>query len=428
MLEDILVFIYCVCALGLFVMSINCYIMVWLFRRRLKGSYKNIEFLRQKFIDEKLPYPVVTTQIPIFNEYNVGERIINAVINFDYPKDKHQIQILDDSSDETRNLLKAIVERCARQGFDIQYIHRKDRKGFKAGALAEAMAEVKGDFIALFDADFVPPKNFLKQIVPGFLDEKVGLIQGRWGHLNDKYSILTRIQAIGIDGHFAIEQSARDWNELFMNFNGTAGVFRKQAILDGGGWSDDTLTEDMDLSYRIQLAGYTSCYMLDVCCPAEIPEDINAFKSQQFRWAKGSIQTAKKLLPRIIISKVGFFKKLQAFIHMTHYMIHPFMLLCAVLSLPIYLYTDFTFFGFSLSILFAMIILSSIAPSFLYLNAQKFFYDDWRSRLSYLPALVCIGTGLAFNNTIAVCEAIIGKKVALYARRKKAINRVRCIK
>ena len=272
-------------------------------------------------------WPLVTIQLPIYNELYVTERLIESVCRIDYPRNLIEIQVLDDSTDDTVEIAKAMVKKMKARGFDIVYIHRTDRTGYKAGALKEGHKSAKGELVGIFDADFVPNSDFLKESVPYFIDPNVGMIQTRWSHLNCDYSLLTRAQSMGIDGHFGVEQASRAWSGLFMNFNGTAGVWRKKTIEDAGGWQADTLTEDLDLSYRAQMKGWKLAFAPQVECPAEVPVTITAFKSQQHRWAKGSIQTAKKNLGKLFKSDASMFLKIQAFLHLTHYLVHPMMIL-----------------------------------------------------------------------------------------------------
>lgn len=355
--------------------------------------------------------PRVTTQLPIFNELNVAERLIDAAAAMAYPTGKHEIQVLDDSTDETRRIVAAKVAELRHEGINIVQITRKNREGFKAGALKNGLERATGKYLAIFDADFVPPRDFLLHAVPCFYSEpNIGFAQARWGHLNRNESLITRLQSIGINGHFMVEQTARNSSGLLMNFNGTAGIFRKQAILDAGNWQGDTLTEDMDLSYRIQLAGWRCRYMLNLIAPAEIPNDVNAFKNQQFRWAKGSIQTAIKLLPKVLRSDFSVFAKVQAFMHLTHYCIHPLMLFLAVMALPVLLigHPDlstvlFAVFGFLLA-------LSCTGPSRLYIVAENALENSPLKTLFLMPVMICFGCGLAVNNTRAVLEALFGKK------------------
>src|SRR5581483_4705383 len=278
--------------------------------------------------------PIVTVQLPLFNEMYVAARLLDAVALIDYPRDRFEVQVLDDSTDETQAICRAKIAEIAATGIDIKYIHRTDRTGFKAGALANGLKVSRGEFVLVFDADFVPPADILERTIHYFADDKGGMVQVRWDHVNRDYSRLTELQAMMLDGHFVIEHTARYRSGRFFNFNGTAGMWRRSAIEDAGGWSHDTLTEDMDLSYRAQLRGWQFIYLKDVVSPAELPVEMNAFKSQQFRWAKGSIQVAKKLLPAIWRSKVPFNVKLEAFFHLTNNFAYPLLLLLSMLLLP----------------------------------------------------------------------------------------------
>src|SRR5579862_646463 len=258
------------------------------------------------------PLPQVTIQLPIYNEMYVADRLIDRVCELDYPRELMEIQVLDDSTDETREIAELAVRRHAARGFDIQYLHRVDRTGYKAGALEAGLRAAKADYIAIFDADFIPPRDFLRRTLPYFADAGIGMVQARWGHINQDYSLLTKIQAILLDGHFVLEHGGRNRAGRFFNFNGTAGVWRREAIGDAGGWQHDTLTEDLDLSYRAQLLGWRFVFLPDVVSPAEVPVEMNSFKSQQHRWAKGSIQTCRKLLPYILLADVPLKVKVEA--------------------------------------------------------------------------------------------------------------------
>ena len=367
--------------------------------------------------------PHVTTQLPIYNELNVAERLIESAAAMAYPLDKHEIQVLDDSTDETRRIVAEKVAELRDKGYNIAHITRNDRRGFKAGALKNGLDSAEGEYLAIFDADFVPPRDFLLRSIPCFYHEPdIGFVQARWGHLNRNESLITRLQSIGINGHFMVEQAARNSSGLLMNFNGTAGIFRKQAILEAGNWQGDTLTEDMDLSYRIQLAGWRCHYMIDLIAPAEIPNDINAFKNQQFRWAKGSIQTAIKLLPRVLRSDFSLFAKLQAFLHLTHYCIHPLMLFLAIMALPVLLigHPDlptflFAVFGFLLAI-------SCTGPSRLYIVAENALQNSPLKTVFLMPVMICFGCGLAVNNTRAVLEALMKKPSGFIRTPKSGFN------
>lgn len=408
----LLLAVYVLAASGLFLYGSNCYLMVGLLICRYRTERARTRALieaGQVLFDTPATVPTVTTQIALYNEANVAERIIRAAVAMDYPAAMHEIQVLDDSSDETRAILDQLIPQLQAAGHAIQLIRRPDRSGYKAGALRHGLTRCRGEYIAIFDADFVPPRDFLRTLVPLLQQQaRIAFVQARWGHLNASNSLLTRAQTIGIDGHFMIEQCVRSDHQLFLNFNGTAGLWRKQAIIDGGNWQDDTLTEDMDLSYRCQLAGWTAHYCPDLVVPAELPERYTAFKSQQFRWAKGSIQTALKLMPRVMRSDASRFVKLQAFLHMTHYCIHPLMTLMAVLALPVLLQANRSLTTGQWIPVAVAILIAMTGPSVLYC-ASQFAQGRAQSRtLLYLPGLVCIGVGIALSNTRAVGEALCG--------------------
>jgi len=401
--------IYLLALVSLFTYGMNCYLlMIFYFLKGPKARRQHQE-IKEEFFRNVPPkdWPSVTIQLPVFNERYVVKRLIQSVCRFDYPKELLEIQILDDSTDDTADIAKATAAEMRRQGFDIGYIHRDDRIGFKAGALKEGLKFAKGELVAIFDADFIPHPSFVKETIPYFAHPEIGMLQTRWGHINSDYSLLTRAQSMGIDGHFGIEQAARAWSGFFMNFNGTAGIWRKTTIEDAGGWQADTLTEDLDLSYRAQLRGWKLKFVSDVVCPAEIPVTINAFKSQQHRWAKGSIQTAKKNLGQLFKSDLSLLVKFQAFMHLTHYMVHPMMLLVVLTSIPM-LYSQWFFDSLAYPIMiFTLLCLATCGPSSMYLFSQRVLYQDWKSRIKVLPFLMCLGTGIAVNNTKAVLEAFL---------------------
>ena len=422
---------YILASLGLIIYGLNTYVLLFLFRRSVAKTRQDQKQRKEEFLakaeslgDEA--WPVVTTQIPLYNERNVAERVIRAVAAFDYPAGRHQIQVVDDSNDETVSLVDEVVEELSKTGVWIEACRRDDRKGYKAGGLKVAMEKAKGEFIAIFDSDFVPEADFLREIMPLFKDEKTALVQSRWGHLNADHSLLTRAQSVGVDGHFVVEQIARTANGLFLNFNGTAGVWRKEAIYDGGGWQADTLTEDLDLSYRCQLKGWHLEYAIDVVVPAELPETYSAFKSQQFRWAKGSVQTAKKLLPRVLGSKVGLLTKLQSVFHLLHYVAHMLMLTLAVLSLPLSLLIPQVPVSVATLILVLPLILATAGPSVLYMVSQRYLYPKtWMKKFLYLPGMVALGFGICISNTRAVIEALVGVKSAFVRTPKRGATQVK---
>ncbi len=396
----------------LFLYGINSALLAFLYgRHKAKALLGDRELVSRFWANgnhDRLP--PVTVQLPIYNERYVVERLIDAAARLDYPRHLLEIQVLDDSTDDTTLLAAAKVAEHRAAGLDIVHLRRSNRDGFKGGALKEGLGRARGEFIAIFDADFVPPPNFILDTLPFFhQDDRLGTVQGRWGHINRDYSPLTAAQAIGIDGHFGIEQPARAWSGLFMNFNGTAGIWRTSAIIDAGGWQSDTLTEDLDLSYRAQLAGWRMKFLPHLLCPAEIPVQLTGFKSQQHRWAKGSIQTAKKLLPRIVRSAAPAFAKYQAFLHMTHYLVHPLMLMVIVATAPL-LSWDWLLPGWRhLWAPLTFLSLATFGPSILYYYSQRELYPDWRRRFRAMPFLMLLGTGIAVNNTKAVFEALLGR-------------------
>jgi cellulose synthase/poly-beta-1,6-N-acetylglucosamine synthase-like glycosyltransferase len=355
--------------------------------------------------------PRITVQLPIFNEQYVVDRLVDAICRLDYPKDKLDIQVLDDSTDETVQVAAAVVERYAALGHPITYIHRGNRDGFKAGALQHGMQSSKGEFIAIFDADFVPPEDWLQRVVDHFADPQVGMVQTRWTHLNRNYSFLTEVEAILLDGHFILEHGGRSRSQVFFNFNGTAGMWRRQAIEDGGGWQHDTLTEDTDLSYRTQLKGWKFKYVQDIECPAELPIEMTAFKTQQARWAKGLIQTGKKILPRIFKSDVPWRIKVEAFYHLTANISYPLMIVLSTLLLPAMIIRSFGGWLMMLVVDLPLFLASTFSVSSFYLVSQKELMPrNWPRTFLFLPFLMSLGIGLTLTNTRAVLEALFGIK------------------
>ncbi|HEY1307247.1 MAG TPA: cellulose synthase family protein [Vicinamibacterales bacterium] len=362
--------------------------------------------------------PPVTIQLPIYNEMYVADRLIDAVCQIDYPRELLEIQVLDDSTDETRAVAEQAVRRNAARGVDITYIHRTDRTGFKAGALESAMKVAKGEYIAIFDADFIPTTDFLRRTVPFFVDPAIAMVQARWGHINQEYSLLTKIQAVLLDGHFVLEHGGRNRAGLFFNFNGTAGIWRRSAIIDAGGWQHDTLTEDLDLSYRAQLRGWKFVFLSDLVAPAEVPVEMNAFKSQQHRWAKGSIQTCRKLLPRILRSKAPLGVKAEAFFHLTANFNYPLMCVLSVLMAPSMVIRYNMGWYEMLLIDVPLFFAATASVANFYMVCQRELHVDWLTRARYLPFLMSIGIGLAINNTKAVFEALFNKQTE-FARTPK---------
>ena len=359
-------------------------------------------------------WPTVTVQLPLYNEAEVAHRLIDACVNLDYPRSCLEIQVLDDSTDETTKRVAERVEYWANRGVDIVHVHRDDRTGYKAGALANGLRLARGDYIAIFDADFVPDPDFLRRMVPHFFEkDDLGMVQARWAHLNADDSLLTQVQAFGLDAHFAVEQHVREESDCFMNFNGTAGVWRRACIEDAGGWEHDTLTEDLDLSYRAQLNGWTFKYVPTTEVPAELPPDMNALRSQQFRWAKGGVETALKLVSRLWRSDEPLGVKLQGTFHLTAHFSFPFILLAALTHAPLLLMKGlghgpgelyFAIMGFGL-FGFTGFLLAQ-------LFAQRRLYPDWKRRLRLFPVFMAGTMGLSISNTNAFWQALWGTDTA----------------
>ncbi len=364
------------------------------------------------------PTPIVTIQLPLYNEMYVADRLIEAVCGIDYPRERLEIQVLDDSTDETRSIAEMAVRRFAEEGFDIKYFHRTNRSGYKAGALEAALGSARGEFIAIFDADFLPPREFLTKLMPHFADAGVGMVQARWGHINQDYSLLTKIQSILLDGHFVLEHGGRNRSGRFFNFNGTAGIWRRKAIDDAGGWQHDTLTEDLDLSYRAQLRGWRFVFVSSVIAPAEVPVEMNGFKSQQHRWAKGSIQTCRKLLPDILRADVPLGVKAEAFFHLTANFNYPLMCILSVLMFPSMVIRYNMGWYEMLLIDVPLFFAATFSVCNFYMICQREIHSDWLARLKYLPFLMSIGIGLSINNTRAVFEALFNKQTE-FARTPK---------
>jgi len=349
--------------------------------------------------------PRVTVQLPVYNERYVVERLIRSVAALDYPRERLQVQVLDDSTDETTGIVAGLIRELRQDGLDILHVHRRDRSGFKAGALQAGLPEATGEFIAIFDADFVPPPEMLRATVDYFTDPQVGMIQTRWGHLNRGHNLLTRVQALLLDGHLIIEQTARSRSGCFFNFNGTAGIWRRSAIEDAGGWQDDTLTEDLDLSYRAQLKGWRFVFVPDLVTPAELPVDMNAFKAQQYRWAKGAVQTCKKLLPAVWKSGFPLRVKVEATFHLTSNFAYLLLALMALLVHPD-LRQQGVHWESILAIDLPVFLMASFSIFLFYAAALRAGGVSWLRILFYIPMLIAVGIGLCLNNARAVLEAV----------------------
>jgi len=401
---------------GIYLFLLGLLACFGLYRYHLLAMYYRVKSRRPIATAGFDLWPSVTIQIPVYNERYVVERAIQSACEVDYPKDRLEVQILDDSTDDTSDIIRGTVQAYRKQGFQVCQVQRPTRRDFKAGALADGLTQATGEFVAVFDADFIIPRDFLKRTVPFFVDSGVGMVQVRWGHVNGNYSFLTQAQAMLLDGHFAIEQVARHQAGRFFNFNGTAGIWRKRTIEASGGWQPDTLTEDLDLSYRAQLAGWRCVYLPDLVAPAELPVEMNAFKAQQYRWTKGSIQTAKKLLPSILRSRLPWSLKSEAFLHLSSFFNYPMALLAGLglppilmglLKLPHRWYVDL-----------AWCLLLAIPGGFFYLCAQRELHTDWAKRIITIPWVLAVGIGLLLNNSRAVLDGLFGHE-AVFIRTTK---------
>jgi cellulose synthase/poly-beta-1,6-N-acetylglucosamine synthase-like glycosyltransferase len=400
-LQSTFIVFYLVVLVLLCIYGIHRYFLVALyFRHRHEAPVRS---------PDPAEWPSVTVQLPMFNERYVVWRLLNAVRLLDYPRDRLEVQVLDDSTDETRYIARSAVEEMRREGIDARYLHRDSRDGYKAGALRNGLDHATGEYIAIFDADFVPGAQFLRRVLPYFSDERIGMVQSRWGYLNRYYSLLTRLQAVYLDAHFIIEHLTRNRSGCFFNFNGTGGVWRKRCLLDAGNWQQDTLTEDLDISYRAQLRGWRFVFAADTVVPSELPIEVTGFKTQQFRWAKGSIQTALKLLGPVLHSAQPQKVKLEAFFHLTNNVSY---LLMIFLSLSMYPAMIIRFnMGWRETILLdvPLLIAATLSVSIFYLTSQQGLYGErWWRQLQYLPLLMGLGIGLSLNNGRAVLSALFG--------------------
>lgn len=372
--------------------------------------YRNVKpSPKGRFAEAELPR--ITVQLPLFNELYVVERLVESVCRLDYPLDKLEIQVLDDSTDETAKIAEATVEKFRQQGFDIRYIHRTDRTGFKAGALENGMKMAKGELVAVFDADFMPNPDCLRRMVDYFTDERIGMVQMRWGHINANYSLLTRLQEVFLDGHFVVEQTSRNRTGAFFNFNGTAGMWRRQAIEWSGGWQHDTLTEDTDLSFRAQLMGWKFVYLVDDEVPAELPVEINAFKAQQRRWAKGLVQVGLKLMPRIWHHPtLTLQQKVELFFRLFGNCAAILMIVLSLLHVPV-LIVRFNQGLFHMLLLdVPLMLFATFSVISFYGTAIYYRYPNNKKKLWMIPLAMAVGIGMVFSNTRAVLEALLGIK------------------
>ena len=372
--------------------------------------YYNSKFKRRDFLETSIDTSkIVTIQLPLFNEMNVAERLINAVCKIEYPKENLEIQVLDDSIDDTTKIVSDLIKLKRSEGLNIVHIQRDNRVGYKAGALKEGLQKASGEFIAVFDADFIPQANFLQKTLPHFHSKTIGMVQTRWEHLNEMNSLLTKVQAFALNGHFVIEQEVRNKAGFFINFNGTGGIWRKECIEDAGNWQADTLTEDLDLSFRAQIKGWSFIYLKDVTTPAELPSEISSLKTQQFRWTKGAIETAKKLLPTIWSSKLNLKTKLYSTFHLTNNLVFPFVLLTGLLNVPLLFIKNGGEFNYVINFM-SLFILAFISTFLLYILAQKNIHRDWIKRGLIFPIFVSGSMGMAINNSRAVLEGLLNKK------------------
>lgn len=376
---------------------------------RYKLSKKKNQFTPE--LADGTDWPMATIQLPIYNEKYVLDRLLKSVTELDYPQEKLQIQLLDDSTDETKELGAKLVHELFEKGFDIQHLHRENRIGFKAGALQEGLTKAKGDFIAIFDADFKPKKDFLKQLLPSFEDPKIGMVQSRWAHLNEKYSLLTKLQAFGLDAHFSVEQGGRNAGDHFINFNGTAGIWRKETIIDAGGWQFDTLTEDLDLSYRAQLNGWKFLFKEEVEAPAELPAEMNALKNQQYRWNKGAAECMRKNLYKVLINKsIRVETKVNAIFHLMNSAIFICVILLALLSLPM-MYIKFNHPELSTLFNWAGVFLITLPIlAYFYWTSEKRKHSGVFQFMYRFSSFLSVSMGMSLHNAIAVVEGYIGRK------------------
>ncbi len=415
-MEIVVIVLYILSLLYIFLFSMNQLHLTWIYKKDKRSGTQD-QPLNANF------EPLVTIQLPVYNEKYVVERLIEAVSKLDYPKNKLEIQVLDDSTDETSEIILKTIEALRPLALNLKFIHREQRTGYKAGALENGLKLANGEFIAIFDADFIPQSDFLRKTITYFSDPSIGVVQTRWSHINRDYSLLTQLQAFGLDAHFSIEQSARNVAGSFINFNGTCGLWRKSCIEDAGGWAFDTLTEDLDLSYRAQLKGWKFKYLEDVCTPGELPMLMQAVKSQQFRWNKGGAETARKLFGSVLKSNSSILKKTHAFFHLFNSSVFVGVLVAALLSVPIlYVKPNHPEINwlFDLGVLFLS---GFFAISLFYWVATKRFYKNpWHIFFRRFPGFLIVSMGLSLHNGLAVLEGLLGIKTPFVRTPKFNIN------
>lgn len=399
--------LFLVCYFGVLVIlciyGAHRYFLVWLYYRHRSKAPRLDACFRE--------LPSVTVQLPMYNEAAVARRIIHAVAALDYPRDRLQIQVLDDSTDETLHIVRQTVRRLQEHGLDIVCLHRDNRRGYKAGALAQATQHATGEFICIFDADFTPPPDILRNLIHYFTNPAIGLVQARWEHANRRDSMLTKAQAVLLDGHFVVEHTARNRSGRFMSFNGTAGIWRKSCIQDAGGWHYDTLTEDLDLSYRAQMKGWKFVYLPHVTAPAELPPEMGAFKAQQRRWTRGGVQTLRKLLPAVIRSRLPWRIKIEAFFHLTACTVPLYIVALTVMVVPAVLMRQSLFAGKPIiQMLFdlSLFLLACCSTAVFYAVSQRELFNTWKGSLRYIPFLMCLGIGISLNNARAALAGFFG--------------------
>lgn len=414
MLEVIVISLYLVVLGILGIYGFHRGMLLWLYWRHRQKQPKPLRQFEEM--------PMVTIQLPMFNEMYVAERLLESVAKIDYPIDRMEIQVLDDSTDETQEIARAKVDELCARGFNAVYRHRTNRVGYKAGALEEATESAQGEYLMVFDADFVPTPGIVQKLIHFFTDDNVGMVQARWGHINRNYSMLTRCQSMMLDGHFVIEHIARNRSGRFFNFNGTAGIWRKQTILDAGGWEHDTVTEDMDLSFRAQLKGWQFVYVHEAIAPAEVPCEMNSFKTQQFRWAKGSAQTTKKLLPTVLKAKIPLFIKVECLFHLTNNFAYLFLVILAMLQLPNMIIRGHMDRPELLLLDVPLFAATCVSICVFYVATHQALYKNLWEAIKRLPMMMALGIGLSINNSRAVIEGIFGNDIEFVRTPKHGIT------